>query len=215
MNYDLLLPLAALALPEHRPGDRPDRAAGDPLVRRSAISSASCSAGGMPSGWSPTAALWPDGAAPMKPDDLDDFLVWAALGIVARRPHRLRAVLRSAALSRQPARHRRGLAGRHVVPWRLPRHDARDDPVRPRARHPGLDAVRRRRRRRAGRRSAWCASPISSIPSCGAGSPTCPGRSNSPMAARCRAIRASSTKPCLEGWSCSSCCASSPTASAS
>ena len=49
----------------------------------------------------------------------------------ARRAHRLRAVLRSAALHRQSARHPRGLAGRHVVPWRLSRHHARHDPVRP------------------------------------------------------------------------------------
>lgn len=27
--------------------------------------------------------LWPDGAAPMKPQDLDDFVVWAAVGVVA------------------------------------------------------------------------------------------------------------------------------------
>ena len=29
-----------------------------------------------------TARLWPDGVLPMKPDDLDDFLVWAAVGVV-------------------------------------------------------------------------------------------------------------------------------------
>ena len=27
--------------------------------------------------------LWPDGAAPVKPQDLDDFVVWAAVGVVA------------------------------------------------------------------------------------------------------------------------------------
>lgn len=26
--------------------------------------------------------LWPDGALPMKPEDLDDFIVWAAIGVV-------------------------------------------------------------------------------------------------------------------------------------
>ena len=147
----------------------------------------------------------------MKPEDIDDFLVWAAIGVVARRARRLHPVLRSAALSRQSARHLRGLAGRHVVPWRLSRHHARHDPVRPRARHFGLDAVRRRRRRRAGRRSASCASPTSSTPSCGAGRPTCPGRSSSRTAGRSRAIRASSTKPRSKGSCCSSSCACSPT----
>ncbi len=28
------------------------------------------------------ARLWPDGALPMKPQDIDDFVVWAALGVV-------------------------------------------------------------------------------------------------------------------------------------
>ncbi|TIU69061.1 MAG: prolipoprotein diacylglyceryl transferase, partial [Mesorhizobium sp.] len=28
------------------------------------------------------ARLWPDGALPMKPEDLDDFIVWAAIGVV-------------------------------------------------------------------------------------------------------------------------------------
>lgn len=28
------------------------------------------------------ARLWPDGTVPMKPEDLDDFIVWAAIGVV-------------------------------------------------------------------------------------------------------------------------------------
>ncbi|MET0943649.1 MAG: prolipoprotein diacylglyceryl transferase [Mesorhizobium sp.] len=28
------------------------------------------------------ARLWPEGASPMKPEDLDDFIVWAAIGVV-------------------------------------------------------------------------------------------------------------------------------------
>lgn len=28
------------------------------------------------------ARLWPDGASPMKPEDLDDFVIWAAIGVV-------------------------------------------------------------------------------------------------------------------------------------
>ena len=29
-----------------------------------------------------TPRLWPDGVTPMRPDDVDDFLVWAAIGVV-------------------------------------------------------------------------------------------------------------------------------------
>ena len=128
----------------------------------------------------------------------------------ARRPRRLHPILRSRPLHRQSARHLRRLAGRHVVPRRLRRRDARHDPIRPLARHRHLDDVRRHRRRRAGRRSASSGSPTSSIRSSGAGRPTCPGPSSSRMAVRCRAIRASSTKPRSKGSSCSSCSGCSP-----
>ena len=94
--------------------------------------------------------LWGGRTPPIRPEDIDDFVLWAAIGIVARRPARLRALLRPRPLCRQSARNRRALAGRHVLPRRLPRHDAGDGPLRQVAAHPGLEPVRRHRRGRAG-----------------------------------------------------------------
>ena len=96
------------------------------------------------------ARLWPDGTLPMKPEDLDDFLVWAAVGVVLGGRIGYVLFYDLCPLHCQSARYLRGLAGRHVVPWRLARRHPRHDPVCPFARHPHLDAVRRRRGRRAG-----------------------------------------------------------------
>ena len=54
----------------------------------------------------------------MKPEDLDDFMVWAAIGVVlgGRTGYVLFYDLQR--YIAHPARHPRGLAGRHVVPWR-------------------------------------------------------------------------------------------------
>ena len=57
--------------------------------------------------------------------------------------------------------------------------------------------------RRSGCSSA--ASPTSSMPNCGAAPPTCPGRSCFRAPARCRAIRASSTRRRSKGSCCLSC----------
>ena len=123
-----------------------------------------------------------------------------------RRPHRLRPVLRSPALHRQSAGHLRGLAGRHVVPWRLPRNDARHDPVRPAAQHPGMDAFRCHRRRRAGRARSGARCQFRQFRAVGQLT-SVPWAFDSPMAARFRATRRSSTKPAWKDLSCSSCCA--------
>ena len=67
----------------------------------------------------------------MKPEDIDDFLVWAAIGVVLGGRIGYVLFYDSAPLPRQSARDLRRLAGRHVVPWRPARHHARHDPVRP------------------------------------------------------------------------------------
>ena len=94
--------------------------------------------------------LWAGGERPMRPEDIDDFLVWAAVGIVLGGRIGYVLFYDFARYLAESARYFRGLGGRHVVPWRLRRHDARHDPVCPFARDPCLDAVRRDRGRRAG-----------------------------------------------------------------
>ena len=111
-----------------------------------------------------TPRLWADGTSPMKPEDIDDFIVWAALGIVLGG--RLGYILfydLPALSGAIPLDIFADLAGRHVLPWRLRRHDAGDDPVCPRARHSDLDRCSTSSRPAC--RSAWARalSPISSI----------------------------------------------------
>jgi len=62
-----------------------------------------------------------------------------------RRPDRLRALLRPAAVHGEPARDLRPLARGHVLPRRLPRHGAGDGGLRPPAEDSGLVADRRDR----------------------------------------------------------------------
>ena len=143
----------------------------------------------------------------MKPEDIDDFLVWAAVGIVLGGrvgyilfydlARYLANPLDIFAVWQGGMSFHGGFAGTTLAMILF-------------ARSRGISIwthVRRRRGRRAGRRSASSASPISSIPSSGAGRPTCPGPSSSRMAGRSRAIRASSTKPRSKGSCCSWCCA--------
>ena len=65
-----------------------------------------------------------------KPTDIDDLIVWVALGVVLGG--RLGYVLfyNLGSYLAQPARDLRGLARRHVVPRRLPRSGARHRAVR-------------------------------------------------------------------------------------
>ena len=123
-----------------------------------------------------------------------------------RRPHRLCAVLQSRLLHPAPGRDLRIVEGRHVVPRRLHRLRRRGDAVLP-ARTTSRScrsATSPPRSRRSGCSSGG--SPISSTANCGAGRPipACPGRWCFPMAGRCRAIRASSTKPGSRASCCSS-----------
>ena len=82
MNYDLLLPLAALPFPKIDPvlvqiGPLAIHWYGAGLHRRHPVRLVVRQAAGR------QPRLWPAGQAPMKPEDLDDFLVWAAIGVVA------------------------------------------------------------------------------------------------------------------------------------
>ena len=98
--------------------------------------------------------------------------------------------------SQHPGRDFRIVEGRHVVPRRLPRLRRRGDPVLPQEQHVDPVARRHHHRGRADRRCSSGGSPISSMANCGAGRPTRPalGDGLSRPAARCRAIRASSTR---------------------
>ena len=122
-----------------------------------------------------------------------------------RRAPGLRAVLQAGVLPRAPARDLLHLAGRHVVPRRLPRRDGRRwrfaarqhastgcalmdfiaplVPLGPRRRAPGQLHQRR---------------------AAGAASPTCPGAWCSAAPATRRAIRRSSTSSRSRAWRCSS-----------
>ena len=125
-----------------------------------------------------------------------------------RRPHRLCAVLQSRLLHPASGRDSRIVEGRHVVSRRLSRLRRRGDAVCPQERYlrSCRSATSPPRSRRSGCSSGG--SPISSTASCGAGRrmPACPGRWCFPMAGRCRAIPASSTKRrsrascCLRSW---------------
>ena len=63
------------------------------------------------------ARLWPNGTVPMKPEDLDDFIVWAALGVVLGGRagyvlfYDLPRYIAQPSISLPSGR-------RHVVPWR-------------------------------------------------------------------------------------------------
>ena len=161
----------------HRSGRRLRSGRSRSAGTRWPMSPASCSAGGMRARLVTNERLWGGRQPPMTPPDIDDFLVWVALGIVARRTPRLCALLQSGHLSStDPLGHLAGLARRHVLPWRLARHHHRDDPVRARAAAIPIwslfDVVRRGRCRSA---CSSAASPTSSTASSGAGRPMCPG----------------------------------------
>ena len=194
------------ALPRHRSGHRPDRAAGDPLVRRSAMSSASCSPGGTPSGSSPTRACGRTASRRCSPRtsttsssgrrSASCSAAASATSCSTISPAIIANPLDIFAVWQGGMSFHGGFAGitlamilfarsRGIRIWSL------FDVSRPACRSA----------------SASSASPTSSIPSSGAGRPTCPGPSSSRMAARSRAIRASSTRRCSKGSCCSSCCA--------
>ena len=65
--------------------------------------------------------------------EVEDLLFYGVLGVVHRRPARLRAVLQAGLLRRASARDLRGLEGRHVVPRRPARRARRGGAVRARA----------------------------------------------------------------------------------
>ncbi len=151
--------------------------------------------------------LW-GGAARPTPDSIDDLLVYCAIGVIVGG--RLGNVLfyDPELLLLASARNPQGLGRRHGLPRRTDRSRSR--------RRCCSRAVTRRRfsacsiSPRSPRRSASSSagSPISSSRSCGAGRPTCPGRSSFPAPTDCRAIPARSTKPCSKGWRSSSSCRS-------
>ena len=152
-----------IAFPEFDPVAIADRAARDPLVRaglhrrhpaRLALSR-SCIAERPPRVCSGV--------------QIDDFLVWATLGIIARRPARLRAVLPAGYYLAHPLEIALRVARRHVVPRRRARRDRRDRRVRAPQRGIPLPA------RSPTSSARWCrsgcssaGSPISSTASCGA-----------------------------------------------
>ena len=108
--------------------------------------------------------------------DFDDFVLWVTLGIILGGRIGYVLFYNPAYFVAHPLEIVAALEGRHVVPRRLPRLRARGRAVRAPARH--SDPVARRRHLR-GRHRSGCssaASPISSMASCGAGRPTCPGR---------------------------------------
>ena len=186
-------------LPDDRPGRAAARAALGQMVwarlcRRPARRLVVCAPAGLGRRRSGAVARGP------KPEELDDMLLFVALGVVLGG--RLGFVLfyDLAALSRPAAGHPRDLAGRHVLPWRAARRGDGPLAVRPAARLSGAVAC-------SISPPPWCrsgsssgASPISSMPSSGGGRRRmCPGRWSSRMPGRCRAIRASSTRRCGEG----------------
>ena len=128
--------------------------------------------------------LWPAGVKPMRPEDIDDFLVWAAIGVVLGGrvgyilfydlARYLANPLDIFAVWQGGMSFHGGFAG----------VDARHDPVRPLARHRHLDACSTSSRPACRSGSASSASPTSSIPSFGAGRPTFPGPSSSRTAGR-------------------------------
>ena len=124
-----------------------------------------------------------------------------------RRPHRLRAVLQSAVLLQPSRRDPRAVAGRHVVPWRLSRLRRRGDPVQPQEQH--LDPVARRHhhRGRADRTVPRAARQFRQRRTLGPAGRSQPalGDDVSRPAARCRAIRASFTRPGSRASCCSPC----------
>jgi phosphatidylglycerol:prolipoprotein diacylglycerol transferase len=82
LNYDLLLPLAALPFPQIDPV----------IVQIGPLAIHWYGLGyivGILFAWwyarrlIVNQRLWPAGQAPLKPEDIDDFLVWAAIGVVA------------------------------------------------------------------------------------------------------------------------------------
>ena len=150
--------------------------------------------------------LW-GGPAPLTVTDFDDFVLWVTLGIILGG--RLGYVLfyNPQLFRRAPAGDPAAVEGRHVVPRRLPRLRARGGAVRAPARHLRSCRSATSPARPARSDCSSAASPISSTASCGAARPTCPGRWCFRPAGRCRAIRASSTRPRSKGWCCSSCSA--------
>ena len=85
----------------------------------------------------------------MKPSDIDDFVVWCALGIILGGRVGYVLFYDFPRFTENPLEIFAALARRHVVPRRLPRHDAGDGrSSRASRRHPGLVADRRHRRRR-------------------------------------------------------------------
>ena len=143
-------PLLALPFPAIDPvagGDRPrSRSSGTPCP----ISQASSAAGSMPAGWWRRTGSGVSCGRPSL-NDIDDLIVWVALGRRPRRPHRLRPVLQFAALSRRSPRDPGDPQRRHVVPRRLSRCGAGDGAVRPIAKTVALYPSRSRRRRRSHR----------------------------------------------------------------
>ena len=191
-------------LPRYRPGADQHRAVRHPLVRaglyrRHPARLAAMRAPSMRS----RAAVGRAGAAELT--DFDDFILWVTLGVVLGGRIGYVLFYNPAYFLEHPARDPAALEGRHVVPRRLARLRRAGHAVRAPAQN--LDPVARRHHLRASRRSACssAASPTSSTPNCGAGRPTCPGPWCSRAPARCRAIRASSTRRRSRAWCCSSC----------
>ena len=129
-----------------------------------------------------------------------------------RRAPRQRALLRAGLLPAKPARDPGRVEGGHGFPRRAHRLHHRYRALRaaqPR-RTPGARSTCARQPRRSACSSGG--SPISSMPSCGAGRATCPGHSCSPAQGPCRGMRASSTRQPWRGSSCSPYCGGSHSA---
>ncbi len=84
--------------------------------------------------------LWGNNQPPMQPEALDDFVIWAALGVVLGG--RIGYVLfYNFSYYLQSTGYSGSVGWRHVIPWRHSRHHNRDDPVCALTRHQGLEHV--------------------------------------------------------------------------
>ncbi len=145
-----------------------------------------------------TEKFW-GGPAPISIPQFDDYVLWVTLGIILGGRTGYVLFYNLGYFIAASAGDVSALAGRHVVPRRLPR--LRRGRAAVRLAQQGAGALARRRHLRGRRRSGCCSagSPTSSTANCGAGRPTCRGPSCSRPAGRCRGIRASSTRAALEG----------------
>ncbi len=90
-------------------------------------------------------AIWGPAGSPMKPSDIDDFVVWCAVGIILGGRVGYVLFYDFPRFAENPLEIFAALARRHVVPRRLPRHRAGDGDLRAGPEDPDLVADRRHR----------------------------------------------------------------------